>query len=743
MKSFLSLHRLFLLTLLTTVGVVSAQSEPLSDKLDVQGDSMNFLQDENLVTVTGNVVLRKGKLELTADSVTYNPATEQATARGNVVFKDGERVWRGEELTYNFITEEGSFPNLTIESAPFTVMAEKTDKISPIQTRMRNVVATTCPEPVDPEFSLTSGTVDVYEESIIVLRHPVFRLHGVPFFYLPRLTLDENREPTNVDIVPGYSSRDGASLLTALNLYPSDEFRTKTHVDYRTERGVAFGQDLIWYDALENRDHTRFKAYFALDDRPYKNEDEEASLRGQGVDLDSERYRLNFFSRQNLSDQDTLFIKAAYWSDSRITRDFFKEEYRVEPVPETRVTYSALGDWWTADVEAVKQLNEDEFGSVNRLPEATFNIPRMRLGDLDLLYEGETRGGFLERSFSARDREGGNENYETLRMHTEHTLYYPTRHFGWLNVVPRAGIKATYYEETLSTEQRVQQLSTVNTNNVITTSLQTNTVQVAQSSDIRVMPELGFETSFKAFGLVHNDATTLGKGLRHVIEPFANYTFIPEPDLTSDNIYQFDSIDALGEVHSLAFGVRNKWQTKQLLANGRNRVRDLVNLNLTSAYDLRSEADPALGDLVADLELSFVDWMNVRMEARYDTDQSLVEQIDTEIQLIHPENRSTLSLNQRFREDRDHTLQLAYNLNPKGKVGLTGYSRYELEQEGFEEQHLMLRIETDCVGYGFGGKWIKGNEFADGSRDDDEYEVWFQFWLTAFPDSIIGSGRDD
>lgn len=726
---------LFVLTLFT---LPSAHAQ--LGKLDVQADSLNFEQEANTVTASGNVRLRKGTQSLSADVVTYNTVTEQAHARGNVVFTNGDQVWKGDELQYNFITQEGSFPQLSFQSHPFQGKAENAVQISPVHTRMENVTVTTCEDIEDAEFAMTAKNVDLYEESIVVLRHPVFRFHGVPIFYLPKLTLDPEREPTHIDVIPGYNSRDGATLITRYHTFPTPTLRSTSRLDYRVERGIAFGQEFVWFDEEKRPDITEVSAYFALDDRPYKNDEEEEALRNQGIEVEEERYRLNFLHRKSLGERDYLFIQAAYWSDPRIVRDFFEEDYRDEPVPETRLSYSAFGDWWSADIELSRQLNESDFDAFNRLPEATFSVPRLRLGESDFLYESETRAGFLQRTFSDFSQENGNEDYETLRAHTEHMFYLPTRQMGWLNVVPRAGASASFYDETVSEETTVTQTSTVTTNNVILTSLETNTVQVASSAELRLAPEIGVETSFRAFGMVHEGATSLGKGLRHVIEPFANYTFRPEPNVTPDELYQFDSIDRIDETHFIELGVRNKWQTKRMLANGRHRVHDLVNLNLVTSYDLRSDADQNLGDLEADLELRLVDWMSVRMEAEVDVEDALLDEMQTEIELVDPETRNSLTFNQRYRDERDHTLQLSYDLNPKGKIGLTGYTRYELEDDGFEEQQILLRIETECVGYGIGGKWLKGDQFSNGTRDDDEYEIWLQFWLTAFPQNKISSG---
>lgn len=717
---------------------LGAQTE---SSVQYTADQLSFEGDTGTVTLSGNVLIRKGAQSLKADQVVYNTRTEKAAASGNVVFTDADQIWRGERLEYDFLTGQGSFPSLGGEYGPFKINAASAERLSPIQTRLTDVAVTTCPDPVDPEFRIQASRVDVYENEILSLHNAVFRLRGIPFFYLPRYTVDTKRRPTNVDVVPGYGSRDGFMLLTAYNRYPADGYRTKTHLDYRSERGPGVGQQFIWYDPLENREHTRVQGYFTLDDSPYKNAEQEAELRGEGVDIDEERYRLKFFHRNDLSSTDTLWVQAEYLSDARVVQDFFEDDFRNAPVPETRASYSAVGDGWTADVDLTRQLNDDVFGSVNRMPEATFSVPRFRLGDWNLLYGSDSRAGYLERNFTDFQTESEDlEDYDSLRLHTEHRLFYPTRQFGWLNVIPRAGFAATHYGDTRGTETDVIPVSTVGEGGVITTVLQTNTVETAESADLRLLPEFGVETSFKAFGMVHDGPTGMGRGLRHIVEPFADYTFIPEPDLTPDGIYQFDDIDELGEEHDIAFGVRNKWQTKRILPSGATRAVDLVNVGLSTAYDLRSEADPSLRDLRVDTELQLVDWAWARIDLVYDTDASDIASINSELRFVHPETRNRLSIDQRFRNDRDHTLQFSYEVNPLGQVGMRGYTRYELEDAGFEEQEILFTYKTDCVGYGVGGKWTRGDEFADGTSTDDDFEVWFQIWLTAFPRAVLGSG---
>ena len=712
-------------------------------QLDVRADALDYDRTGDQVHARGNVRIRKGDRSLTADQVTYNVRTEQAHARGNVVFVNDGQVWEGEELNYNFITGVGDFPDLLITFDPFRVRADSAERRSEVHTRMEGVMLTTCDETDKPEFKIRASALDVYEERIFSLRHPVFYLRGVPFFYLPRMTLDQEREATNIDIVPGFSSQDGLFLLTGYNRYPRDGYRTKTHVDLRSKRGIAVGQDFFWYDPDQLTDQTVLRGYYANDNNPYRNEAQETRLRARGVDIDENRYRLRLEHRTDFTPRDTLRVRANYLSDRRIVQDFFEDEFRMEPIPENRITYSAAGDGWTGNLELSNQLNSDDFGGLNRMPEATFTVPRRPLfGEMNLLYESETRGGYLERSFSKFDREEREfEEFSSARFHTRQMLFYPTRSFGWLNLIPRAGVTYTYYSETLEEETVVTPESVVDEETgVITTVLQSDTVRRAGSADGRLLPEVGLEGSFKAFSIWHNEATRMGRGLRHVAEPFANYTLVPEPDLTPDRIYQFDNIDRLGEAHNVRFGIRNKFQTRRGLPGGRHRIHDLANISISTVYDLRDDVDRNLGNILLDTELRLVEWMRVRFDTQYNPDSAEFETFNTELRLQHPENRSTLAIEQRYRLDRNHTVQLSYDLNPRGRIGLEGYTRFELEAEGLEDQQILLRYETDCVGYGLGLRWISGDSNAGGQDGEDEYRVWAQFWLTAFPRAIANLG---
>ncbi len=709
--------------------------------LDVSAKNVDFDRETNTVTATGDVVIRKGDQSLAADKISYNVRTEEAYALGNVVFTTPTQVWRGPELRYNFISGVGDFPAAELIYGPFRMKSISATRVDEVQTSFEGVTVTTCLNLDDPDFAITASQVDVFEGRVLLMRNPVFKLHGIPFFWWPRYSIDLDREPTGIEFLPGYSSRDGAFLLSAVNVHPSENFRMKSHVDLRSERGIALGQQFIWSNPETKRDVTRIRGYYAFDNAPYSSSLQEEQLNSQGIEIPDERYWLYLKHNQRLQNNDAIYVKANYVSDERILQDFFPSLFDKEAIPENRAVYSTSGPGWTANLELTNQLNDDLYSSVNRLPEATLLVPLRSIGNTPFLYETESRAGFLQQGFSENLRNAGAEEYETLRLHTDHVISYPYKTMGWLNLIPRAGFGLTYYSETFKVEEQVTSSSETDPDTgIITTNFSTNNVQQASSGDMRLLPELGLEASFKAFGLLSEGPTSMGTGVRHVVEPFANYTLIPEPDLTPSEIYQFDEIDSRGEQNNVAFGIRNKFQTRRPVGNGRFLIHDLVNFNIESRYDLRSEADPALGSWFLDLEIVPTNWLRARFDTEYNADDAEIRIFDTEFTIKHPDQGHYLTLDQRFRVDSTNTFQFRYGINPKGKYSVSGYSRYESEEGVYDEQELLFKIRGECVGYGIGFQWQKGDTYSDGTSEEDEYELWLQIWLTAFPKSIVDLG---
>jgi len=723
---------------LSPLGVVDPSTAGLA--LDISADNIEYLADNKTVVLTGNVRLIRGREQLTARRVTYRSDTREATAEGNVVFQNGTETWSGEKLFYNFALQMGDFGFVTLTQEPFTVHSVTSEQLNAGHFRLDDVTVTTC-DPDNVEFWIRATSADVFDRKIVRARNAVFYIEGVPVLYLPTFTLDFEREPTHFDFLPGYSSRHGAYALSAFSIPWTDSLTSTSRLDYRSERGLALGQDFKWRDR-ENQDwRGLFQSYYAMDDKPYRNAEQEERKRAEGIDIPEDRYRVRLSHTASLSDRDMLFVEAGAVSDAEINLDFFRDEYLIRPEQENRVSLVHVDDFFTAGIELNYQVNSDLFTNVNRTPEATLNVNRTPIMDSGLYYQGANSASILEKTHSDRDLARGREDYDTQRIHTSHQIFYPTRHLGFLNIIPRVGYTGTFYGDTFETVDVNRLVRSVSTNGVETVT--TNSVQEVRSlgADMRHLPELGFETSFKAFGVLHEEPTAMGVGLRHVVEPFSNYTFIPEPDLRPTNIFQFDSIDRLDRRNDVRFGVRNKFQTK-VDADGQSRVLDMLDAVVFTTYRLDPEnEEPNLGLLEFDIEARPVEWVSFDFDGGYDTDESEVAIFNSRIRLIS-EEKSSLALEYRYRVDTRSLVQASYRLFPSAPWSLEGYSRHNIEDGEFEEQNILISKKNKCVGYGVGVRWIAGDYVASQDRsEEDDWQVYAQLWLLAFPKSIVQLGR--
>ena len=715
---------------LLVVGLAQSFAQETADAeampVDIQADRLEYRDERRFIVGIGNVTISTGPDIMKADYISLNTQTYDAHARGSVYVEREGRVYQGEEVRYNFRTRQGDFLDFEITDPPFFITAADTDRLSENEFFLRRAMITTC-GPESREFYARAREAFVIRGDRMRAKHVVFYYWGVPVFYSPFVTKHLGDRDTDIDIVPGYRSKYGAFLLTAVGYRITDELRGRTRVDYRAKRGFGFGQDFLWKDPDANRWQGDFAAYYTDDQKVYRN-DRERELRSGLVDEEDERYRLRLQHRHGLTDNDTLRMRLNYLSDPFVLQDFFESEFRLSTVPENFATVTHYNPRYTLSLNVVKRLN-DFFSTVDRLPEVLLQVPQLRLGETPFFYEGQSSAAYLERLFP----EGSaSPDFSAFRLDSDHTFFYPTRHFGWLNVIPRTGYRFTYYDALPESRTNVVTVAGTDDEGNPTTEERDVVELTDASGDLRNLFELGFETSFKAFNELHNrDRNDFDTGLRHVVEPFTDYTFVPEPNLLPQDLYQFDAIDQLGERNDLLFGVRNKWQTKRS-----QRLHDLFDLTLYTLYFL----DPQPGqedfsNLFLDARLRY--WRNFWIDFDASYDYMSENQFDTaNVQAAwRLANSTTLAAEYRFSRDRRDQIVGEINLFPDNKVSYTGYARYALDDSLLEENSHFIRFKSECLGYGLGFRQL---QFLD---DDDDYRVWVQIWLLAFPERIAQLGR--
>ena len=412
-----------------------------------------------------------------------------------------------------------------------------------------------------------------------------------------------------------------------------------------------------------------------------------------------------------------------YQGDTNIIREFFEGEYRENPQPNSFVEMNKFWNNLSLDLYVQPQVN-DFLETVERLPDVRLTAYRMQLGQSPLYYESETSAGYYRRLFPEIDSLPTGLDYSAGRADTYHQLTLPHTFFGWLNFQPRVGGRYTYYTDDSGPGGVNEEHS-------------------------RGVFNTGAEVSFKISRLwpaVQSKTLELD-GLRHIVEPSANYVFVPDPSVAPRQLPQFDyelpslrllpieypdynSIDSIDSQNVLRLGLHNKLQTKR-----RGAVVNVVNWDLYTDWRVEPRSDQtSFADLYSDVALRPRSWLTLESLTRYDLDSGLWNMAFHTLTLT-PNNTWSWSLGHFFLRDDlpafpglgNNSLisTIYYRLNENW--GLRAYHRFEALNGVLQEQAYTVYRDLRS--------WTAALTFRlrDNPSGPNDVTVAFTFSLKAFP----------
>ena len=692
----------------------------LAGLIDVQADNLSYDAVRGLVIATGNVKVVRGTDSVAADYAEVDTAAQQVAARGHVVIQYQGNVWKGGEATYNFKTGTGDFGAFELRSPPYTMAAADSSRVSPQRIELNHVTLTTC-EPGVNEYSIRASSASLEDNRILRAKNVRFHLGPVPFFWFPYVRANVDSF-ANFEFTPGYSSEMGAFLLTAYNYSLNDVFQSQTHFDVRQKRGVGVGEDLGWNDPVANDYAGKLRLYYTHDRNPWHDEKQ----RAQREDLiDNQRYWVNLVDRRSLTDRDALLSTLNMLSDPWMLEDFFDDEYQRNVQPENRITLSHRGDTYVAGLTLNARLN-DFYENVNRLPEVFLDVNRQRILATPFYYENQNTLSYLDHVYPASST---NDSFDAFRFDTAHQVFWPTRQFGFLSLIPRAGYRGTYYSQTSEhgTVTNVVAVTNEAGGAIGTTNRVENFVRDA-GAGWRNLPELGLETSFKAFGDLYRGPTGIEEDadLRHIAEPYADYTLRAEPNLVPADLWQFDDIDELDERNDVTVGLRNYLQTRRRAA-----VHNLIYADVFATLRLapdEAKDEETLGDVGFKTELRPWSWLHWDFDGTYDAQEGVLRKLSSQAEIRNADYFS-FGVDYRYKHDSRNVVSGDLTLFPEAPWSGRVYVRTDIEESKVEEHSYYVIHRTRCLGIGLGLR-VRPEQAKDG---DDNYTVWFRIWPLALP----------
>ncbi len=587
-----------LAVLLPTIAV--AQFGSFGDiPIEISADEQRF--EGGVGIAEGNVQIHYGDVSIYTNYAEYNPDTRDVLLIGDVRIYTADNLFTGQRALYNLESKQIRALEFQGENFPLRFRALSLRAPSLSEFRVTDALFTT-DDSSEPDFRIKARSVRIYPDSRVIFSNTTVYIGNVPVFWFPYLFAYTNN--TGFQFRPGYDSRWGYFLLTGYSfpIGTGGKVLGTVNADYRTELGFGTGFDAVFQFGKDDRSFGNFRSYYAYDINP---EDQVGGPGEPPESGDHDRYRITFQNRLFVTDDIYATFDINKLSDIDFLEDYFPNEFRVDPQPDTYISLTKWSEFYTLTLLTRFRVN-DFFQTTERLPELALDIKQHQIFGLPVYYDGETSAGNYRRLFPDGTID---PNYESARFDTFHQLSYPKTYFGWLSLIPRVGVRGTYYSRTGNTidvlsenqlnqidnlrsraqasqfaaEQQAgrigdlrsqlnaasdpatraalqQQIDTLSNSQL---TLLTQSQQLAAQADgiengatlngrsletggstFRPVMNFGFEGSFKVSKTYEKiQSRVLGlDGVLHTVQPYFNYSYVYNAGKNANEILQFDRV---------------------------------------------------------------------------------------------------------------------------------------------------------------------------------------------------------
>ena len=711
--------------------------------VDISAESLNA--SGSLTTATGNVQISHGSTMIFADEAQYSPVTRDVFATGNVrIYRDGQLV-TAERAAYNLDTKQIMSASASGDNFPYLFAANSFQNEAGGSGYLVKGGLFTTSDSLQPDWSLRARRIRMYPNESVTLYDVDIYIGETPVLRLPYLYQSLNRE-NSFSITPGFRSVWGGYLLTTYTFPLTDRISATLRLDYMTKRGFAAGLATSWASKEDGgKSWGRFTSYGLDDASPDTNK---TSLARESIS--SGRYRASLQARQYLTDDIYASVNINKLSDTRFLQDFFEGEFIRNPHPDNVLSVTKFADDYTVTLLARKQLNEF-FDGTERAPEIALDMTRQPVLGSKAFYEGQTSAGVYRRNFA---KSSALPDYGYTRVDSLHQFFFPHTYLGWLSVVPRVGVRGTWYSETGSTQAfapttplELSDATIKNADGTINRLLKTGSV-------FRPAFNAGVETSFKAsraYETVQNRTWGLD-GMRHIVQPYINLSYVTT-DSDGKQLFQidrlqrssqlpgidfptFNSTDAISNWNIARIGTRNRLQTR----------RDDTTFNwleMDSYLDFRFQ-NPNYGTLDPDpgrysnfvnrLRWNPLPWAVLSVDSQLPLLDTGFTEVNTDLYFL-PSERVSFSVGHRylsgnvlFQDSSLLNLGAHYRVNENWAVSARG--SYEFRDHIFESQSY--QVHRDLTSWIASIGFVARNNGTT-TKSQNDYGVTLSFTLKDLP----------
>ena len=558
-----------------------------------------------------------------------------------------QSLMRAERLSGNMRTGVLQFRDFTMKSGIMYCSGKAAERLFDGRISVRDTTFTTCEylqddhdhysvftkkaiiDPRESDRGVFNYNADQGEHSVWAFNNFI-KVFGVPCLWLPVLHKPNDLSAFGGRIEFGRSSSWGYYVRAAKNFQLLDDpyLNANLMLDYYSERGFAYGAGL---DLLTQESSTEIFFYGLHDRHPYYYWEDDDNYSSRWAENNSRlkipkyRYEFRVANMTHLLPRLDFRGQLDVLSDYNFLDEFFTRRYESVLEPPTFASLEYQHDRFTASLYSTIRVNSF-FTTVQRLPEIRLDFQRQELFH-NLYYQGETSFDYLSMKWRDFDRDrtnpalGENKDYKTFRFDTLHMFYYPFKLFN-INLIPRAGIRLTAYSQSSKTKISYDDLGNMFAADAVDgqPTVSVKNYDSKGGSRLRVAGEIGIEANtkfYRAWQDVKNAYWDLD-GLRHVVQPYVNYTFIPKTNVSADNLYYFDEIDRIEEQNVIRLGLLNRLQTRR-----NDQITEILSIeHFWDYYFHRASGFNSMGDLGTILRFTPFDGLSFTSELLLDLGQN-------------------------------------------------------------------------------------------------------------------------
>jgi len=710
-----------------------------------------------------NVQIHYKDYSIYCDYAEYNPETRDVLLIGNIRLYTQKEVLTGERALFNLETKQMRALEFNGSHYPMLFHAFSLRAPSMSEINVRDATMTTDDNSM-PGFHVRARTIRIHTKDWIVFVNSTAYIGNVPILWLPFLFANINNP--GLELLPGYDSRWGVYLKTAYSfpIGSGDALLAKVHLDLRSKLGVGVGGDLDMKYGKDNRSYGQLLSYYAFDSNPTKT----GGPGEPNEDTKNGRYRVSFKQRLFLTDDIYATADINLLSDIDFLQDYFPNEYRIDPQPDNYLSVTKWNEFYTLNLIGRFQVNNFQ-DTTERLPELVLDIKQHRFFGLPVYYDGQTSVGEYKRAFgTGPDFQNFNfPDYESGRFDTFHQLSFPTQAFGWLNIIPKAGFRVTAYNKSGSFQDVADaevtevdpvsgEIQTVNNTGIKSSALNAPTTDLKNGGAIvRPIINLGLEVSAKisrSYEQVQSRFLGLD-GLRHVMQPYINYSMVynfgppphdvlqfdrvvPSTQLLPLDFPQFTAIDSIDTWNIMRVGIRNRLETR--------RDSDTYQwLTLDTFFDINFDnpySDTDVSNIFNVLRLRPVPWFNINIDSQVPVVSGGFYEINPGFSFM-PTRDLTFTIRDRYLEGNPYfsnnnqiNFQAYYRVNDNW--GLSMYQQYETFSQVWQYQRYMVHRDLS--------DWIVslGVQRRANSGGDDAWGVVFALSNKDVPQATLPIQQD-